>query len=228
MDNLIGAEAAEKAWAGLQIDLLQKYRAGHITPEHLEWFNSLRKEERDQLVGERALHKHFELIKMFPIEVPELYRHEGYLNRFWEQHHTEFFLYDHEITDENFPRATAMLTAGRKFFVKMFQPKRAVTTETCLAFLKTQKAVLVGARGIPLVYEVARDRLPVYRQFISFDEEDMLCEGLKGKRLLPVLSQHQTDREFYFYLHSFGGNLSINFILLCFCGPEHAGIGFPI
>lgn len=224
MDNLIGAEAAKLA--GLQIDLLKKYRAGHITPEHLEWFNNLRKEERDQLVGEGLPHKHFELIKMFPIEVPGWYRHEGYLERFREQHRAEFFRYDNEITDENFLRTTAVLMAGGRFFVKMFQPKRAVTAETCLAFLKTQKAVLAGARGVPLVYEVAKERFPLYRQFISFDEKDMLWVGPKGESVLPILSHYQTD--LYFHLQPFGSNLSINFILLCFCGPEHAGIGFPI
>jgi hypothetical protein len=46
----IGAEAAH--WAGLQIDLLQKYRADQVTAEHLEWFLYLRKPERDQLVAE--------------------------------------------------------------------------------------------------------------------------------------------------------------------------------
>lgn len=37
--------------AGLQIDLLQKFKAGHITPAHLEWFNNLKKTERDALLA---------------------------------------------------------------------------------------------------------------------------------------------------------------------------------
>ncbi|HBB65121.1 MAG TPA: hypothetical protein DCZ84_00545 [Candidatus Vogelbacteria bacterium] len=36
----IGADVVNKL-AGLQIDLLQKIRQGHITNEHLEWFNGL-------------------------------------------------------------------------------------------------------------------------------------------------------------------------------------------
>lgn len=45
----IGADAAKLA--GLQIDLLQKIRKGHITPSHLEWFLGLTREQRDAFVS---------------------------------------------------------------------------------------------------------------------------------------------------------------------------------
>jgi hypothetical protein len=52
----IGAKAAR--WAGLQIDLNQKYRSGHITADHLDWFNNLSKDSRDGfLVGEKPAMK---------------------------------------------------------------------------------------------------------------------------------------------------------------------------
>ncbi|OHA81110.1 MAG: hypothetical protein A2675_00825 [Candidatus Yonathbacteria bacterium RIFCSPHIGHO2_01_FULL_51_10] len=47
MTIIIDADAA--TLAGLQIDLLQKIRAGHITPAHLAWFNGLTKKARDEL-----------------------------------------------------------------------------------------------------------------------------------------------------------------------------------
>lgn len=37
--------------AGLQIDMLQKFKAGHLTLNHLEWFNNLKKSERDALLA---------------------------------------------------------------------------------------------------------------------------------------------------------------------------------
>ncbi len=49
MSSFIGAEAAKLA--GLQKDLLAKFQAGHITLTHLEWFNCLTKDQRDQLAG---------------------------------------------------------------------------------------------------------------------------------------------------------------------------------
>ncbi len=49
MGNTIGVDAAKLA--GLQIDLLQKIRSGHVSLDHLEWFNKLTREERDYLCG---------------------------------------------------------------------------------------------------------------------------------------------------------------------------------
>jgi hypothetical protein len=46
MNTVIGADAAKLA--GLQIDLLQKIRNGQVTPDHLEWFNKLTREERER------------------------------------------------------------------------------------------------------------------------------------------------------------------------------------
>lgn len=48
----IGADAAKLA--GLQIDTLQKVRAGQITLDHWEWFNGLTKDERDVFLGAPA------------------------------------------------------------------------------------------------------------------------------------------------------------------------------
>lgn len=48
MRKSIGVESAR--WAGLLIDLNQKYRAGHVTADHLDWFNGLSGETRDSLV----------------------------------------------------------------------------------------------------------------------------------------------------------------------------------
>jgi len=49
----MGVDSANKL-AGLQIDLLQKYKAGHVTLDHLEWFNNLKKSERDALLGNKT------------------------------------------------------------------------------------------------------------------------------------------------------------------------------
>lgn len=47
MNTIIDADAAKLA--GLQIDLLQKVRQGHVTLGQLEWFTGLSKEERNNL-----------------------------------------------------------------------------------------------------------------------------------------------------------------------------------
>lgn len=48
MNTDIGVDVAKLA--GLQINLLQKIRSGHVTLDHLKWFNDLTKEDRDQLI----------------------------------------------------------------------------------------------------------------------------------------------------------------------------------
>ncbi len=48
MKTIISADVDK--FASLQIDLLQKYKAGHITTGHIEWFNNLSKDERDALL----------------------------------------------------------------------------------------------------------------------------------------------------------------------------------
>ena len=49
MKTVIDAGSAK--FAGLQIDLLSKYRAGQISVEHIEWFNGLSKDTRDAILS---------------------------------------------------------------------------------------------------------------------------------------------------------------------------------
>ena len=51
MDKTVDADAAKLA--GLQIDLLQKFRAGHLTDPQIEWFLGLSRQERDRLESYR-------------------------------------------------------------------------------------------------------------------------------------------------------------------------------
>lgn len=62
MESSIGTDAAKLA--GLQVDLLQKIRSGQVSMDHLEWFNGLTKEGRDQLVsGKGVVQKEFQIWK---------------------------------------------------------------------------------------------------------------------------------------------------------------------
>jgi hypothetical protein len=139
--------------AGLQIDMLQKVRGGHITLSHLEWFTGLNKTQRDMLSGadlSKLSDNRFELINTFEVIVPEGYDHATRLGSFKKAHKKEFYYFNDAIMDENFAKATTQLTPGRKFAVKVFQINTTVTSEDCLAQLKRVKAVLVGAQGISL------------------------------------------------------------------------------
>ena len=122
MPKNIGVDAAKLA--GLQIDQLQKFRNGEITIEHMEWFNNLTKEDRDNLlagIGFVRQAPRFQLIRIFELAVPSDYNHATQLASFAERNRKGFCYYNEGVTDANFAKVTNRLTPGRKFQVKVFQ-----------------------------------------------------------------------------------------------------------
>ncbi len=127
----------------------------------------------------------FEQISEFIVVVPKGYNHDTRLDTFAKEHRKEFYSYNDSITDKNFSKATTKLVAGRKFKVKIIQIKSRVSSEDCLAHLRSHKAVLVGAQGTSLAYEQAKDKLPVSRWSVSFDEKEALWKDADGYRRVP-------------------------------------------
>ncbi len=200
MSTIIGAEAAR--WAGLQIDLNQKYRTGHITADHLEWFNNLSRKRREELSGSVSLNTRFQLVKTLDIIVPNDYVHQTHLATFAEAHRSEFYYFNEGITDENFSRVTTQLKLGQRLKVDVFQIKQTVTSEDCLAFLKSQQAILTGAQGVSLVYEQKREELSKGRWHVSFDEKNALWKDAAGFHRVPRITAF-SDGDFGFHLGSF-------------------------
>ena len=162
----------------------------------------------------------FDLIEIFPVTVPEGYDHVTRLATFASAHRQEFYSYHDDLTDQSFAKATTKLVAGRKFQVKAFQIKGRVTSEDCLTFVKSQKGVLVGAQGASLAYEQGKDKLPVNRRSISFDEKDSL-PVLGGFHRVPKV-RRDSDGDFGFGLGYFGGDWTGGDVLLVFCDLESA------
>ena len=158
----------------------------------------------------------FELINTFNIVVPQGYNHATRLDSFSKEHRKDFYYYNDAITDRNFAKATTKLEPGRKLKVKVFQIKERVTSEDCMAHLRSQKAVLVGAQGASLAYEQGKDQLPVSRWSISFDEKDALWEDTDGNHRVPGVYR-SSDGGFGFLLGDFEGGWSDDRCLLCFC-----------
>lgn len=221
MTTIIGADAAKLA--GLQIDTLQKMRRGQITLSHWEWFNMLTKEERDRLMNASMREFPFALIVTFDLVVPTDYNHATRLTDFAAAHRKEFKfsrrVEENGLTDANFFGATTRLVSGRKFKVKVFQIIQRASSEDCLAFLQRQNAVLVGAQGLSLAYELARDQLPVGKKNVSFDEKDALWKDPCNCRNVPSIYRHP-DGDWYFNFDCFmEGRWGDDSCLLCFCDP---------
>ena len=171
------------------------------------------------LIGKHSqIDDHFEEIGSFEVTVPANYDHTTCLDTFGKEHRKEFYHYNKNLTDKNFSKATTKLTPGRKFKVKVFQIKEQVSSDDCLVYLKSQKAVLVGAQGASLAYEQANNKFSVSRWSISFDEKQAL-PSVDGYHRVPSLYRASFG-DFKFDLVYFGRDWYDDFCLLCFCDLE--------
>ena len=188
MEKNIGADAAKLA--GLQIDTLQKVRNGQITLEHWEWFNKLNRVERDNLAGVNVVVSRFSLLSSLQFTVPKDYNHPTQLASFAKENRKKFYFYNDNITDRNFAKVTNKLVPGKTYEAKIFKITKRVTSEDCLAFLKkTQKAIFVGAQGISVVWQQAKEQFPKGKWTVSFDEKDAFWQDADGRRRVPFVGR---------------------------------------
>jgi len=213
MEKNIGADAAKLA--GLQIDTLQKVRNGQITLEHWEWFNKLNRVERDNLAGVNVVVSRFSLLSSLQFTVPKDYNHPTQLASFAKENRKKFYFYNDNITDRNFAKVTNKLVPGKTYEAKIFKITKRVTSEDCLAFLKkTQKAIFVGAQGISVVWQQAKEQFPKGKWTVSFDEKDAFWQDANGRRGVPRVGRNVGDG-WFFDLGRFEGDLDDGDCLLC-------------
>ena len=214
MSTIIDADPAQKL-AGLQIDMLQKYRAGQITFDQIERFNNLSPEDREARFGDQKkqkpalpvepAEKFAVLADLGIITVPNDYNHATRLATFLKMNRKKFYDVNKNITDANFSRPSRILKPGAKIRVRAFKQivDGTTTSEERMAFLAAHKmAVYTGAQGASLVFEQKRGQLPKGYWYASFDEKDALpfLGGCHGVPRVDVYS----GGGFNFGLGSFG------------------------
>lgn len=230
MNTIIDADAAKLA--GLQIDLLQKVRQGHVTLGHLEWFTGLSRDTREALmVGEKPAsqpapspeptEKFALLVDLGIITVPDDYNHATTLKSFDKKNRKKFYYYNDAITDQNYSNSTRVMKPGDKLRVRVFKQVVGGTTtsEERMAFLATQKAIHTGAQGASLVWDQKRDQLPKGKWYASFDKKDLLWTDADGYHRVPSVSA-RSDGGFDWDLGSFEGVWYDGGAFLCFCDIE--------
>lgn len=222
MNAIIDADAAKLA--GLQIDLLQKMRQGHVTLGHLEWFTGLSKNARDALATSPAepTEKFGLFVELGIVTVPEDYAHGQRLALFSKKSRKKFDYYNDGITDVNFPNPTRILKPGDKFFVRAFKQivSGTTTSEERMAFLAAQKAVHTGAQGASLVWDQKRNQLPKGFWYASFDEKERLWKkDADGYRRVPRVYA-DSDGGFSFDLGNFVHVWHDDDAFFCFCDIE--------
>lgn len=215
MDTTIGADAARLA--GLQVDLLQEIRRGHITLEHIGWFVGLTKAERDAFaLGEKPapkpaprpklpVEKFALLADLGVITVPKDYDHATRLGSFVEAYRKKFYYYNDAIMDVNFPAPSRVLKPGDRLHVRAWKQivRGRTTSAERMEFCRGQDGnVWTGAQGASLVWEEKRDELPKGYWYASLDEPDRLWEDADGNRRVPDVGAYSSG-DFNFFLGSF-------------------------
>ncbi len=156
----------------------------------------------------------FTLLTTFQFMVPSDYDHSKQLAPFAEENREKFYSYNDNITDANFAKVTNRLTPGKTYEAKVFGITERVSSEDCLAFLKTQKALLVGAQGISVVWQQAKEQFPKGKWTVSFDEKDTLWQDADGSRRVPDVFQ-DSDGGWHFFLGYFEFDWYDDCCLLC-------------
>lgn len=197
-----------------------------LTPEQVEYYEGRPHKIPSALIRGFVVgaDERFELVSTFNIIVPSGYRHAARLASFNRLHRHDFWGYNNEITDEHYCGATTKLIPGQRLKVRVFEidieKKTRISSEDCLAYLHSEKAVLTGAQGASLVWELKCKELPADEPCISFDEKDALWKPLTN-HLIPFVNRYTmkstrwgTGGEFELYPFEIG--LHKGSYLLCF------------
>lgn len=154
----------------------------------------------------------------FELTVPTDYNHDKQVDQFAKKVKKEktTYYFNDALTSKNFANATNKLQPGKTYKVKIFPIMSAISSEDCMAFLRKQNAILVGAQGMALLYNLHKDQLPKGKWSISFDEKESLWKDSGGSRRVPVVYAH-ADGDFRFSLGSWDGGWYSDCALVCFC-----------
>ncbi len=127
-------------------------------------------------------------------------------------YHCDLGLYFRDSSDKLIP--------GKRYGIKLFPVlEDNVTSNECLAFLKQQGIIFVGAQGLLLLQDKKPEIFLKDKYFVYLEEKDFLPKDFSGRRRLPFV--HLGSRGW-----TFDG--SANFdrrwdsydVLVCFCELE--------
>lgn len=158
------------------------------------------------------------LVELGDIRVLSYYVHERQMARFLGMYGKNMYSYHNAITDANFPNPSHVLKPGDKLQVSAFALSVGymATSEECLDFLAIQqKAVLVGAQGLSLVFERKRHQLPRGYLYASFDHKERLWKRTSGGPKVPDLGVYE-DGGFDIGFAPWGGGWGWQNAILCF------------
>lgn len=151
------------------------------------------------------------------------YSHGTRLALFRKKYETQFCCYDKDIEEKNLRNPSRLLRSGDTLHVRAFKQSFFGTTtfEERVAFLKSQKAMFVGAEGVSLLWEEKRHQLPKGYGYGSFDEKDRLWTDNAGYHRVPVVRCNKDKNESFDFMLGYAEMAWFcDSIILCFCEAE--------
>ena len=168
--------------------------------------------------------KRFELlVDLGIVTAPGNYVHDKQLSSLKKD---DFYFFNENITDVNFPGPARILKPGDKLCVRAFKQvvHGSTTSEDRMEFLAKMNAVHTGAQGASLVYQQKRNLLPKGYWYCSFDEKERLWKDSGGRHRVPIVDA-DSGGDFKFNLGYFGVDWDDCNVILCFCDvPAEAGL----
>lgn len=128
----------------------------------------------------------FFLMDSFELTVPEDYDHGRAafeLRKTCEE--GEILLLQQRNYDKHYKNATHQLVPGKTYMVKIFSIRQEITPEDCMNFLALQRAIPVGVQGLSLARQLKREKFPIGKWTVSFNEKDAIWEDADGNRGVP-------------------------------------------
>jgi len=150
----------------------------------------------------------FEFVYAFNLTVPKQYEHHIQITSF-NQKNGLVGCKNLGGDDDTYENVTEKLEPGKTYLVKFFKNNKRASLMECLDFLKKQKAILVGAQGLTLAWELLSKFFP-RGETASFDKK----EALYNSCYVPIIWR-ENNGEWGFATNAFESKPSSHFI--CFC-----------
>ena len=160
----------------------------------------------------------FELLSTFEFTVPEDYVHSTEMATLAEfaKNPEERFYVNSNATDHNYNRTTYRLVPCKSYRAKIFGIREIVVLVDCLTMLVKEKAFLVGAQGLAFLRRIQKEKFPVGKWLVSFDEKDRLWQGSDGSHRFPFVGRYSVG-DWRFDLDRFACGWDDDHCVLCVC-----------
>jgi hypothetical protein len=155
--------------------------------------------------------------KSIEIVIPDRYSQNIQLGSFGEtirkNKHTYYF--NPNLKDVNFMKTSQKLKPGESYEVKFFKVIQNIPIIECLNFMKSQGALMTGAQGLTLLFEMYKYIIPSSGWVVSIDEKITLWKDDQGFAKVLAIGK-RSDGDVTFELIDFDGNLSRGDCFMCF------------